>query len=300
MQTSRGPVSTLRSGLRQRRALVSLVLLLLLLLLLCACGSQATRRGRRRYPDDEEAYRPSRRRVPVLIDARRLRDAVVERHRRARLRSDEEELRESLCEGREEDPVIFLQLVIARRWHYYWLCSSPRAERAATETGRLALRRWVGRIRQRAVEQAADCRPESETQMFRKSHVSGVRAIAYCGGRIVLRFFDGSRKSLSYGVQRSAGGSNVAGAQCPICRCGPTDGRPTSCPRPKRCPKQVCPTCDCSKKERAAGEQGFWQGVGKACKRICRLTYERCREINPNTALCHQVREYCNQTCAKR
>ena len=51
---------------------------------------------------------------------------------------------------------------------------------------------------------------------------------------------------------------------------------------------------------RAAGEKGFWQGVTKACRRICTLVYKKCRSIDPKTAMCYRVSEYCAETCAKK
>jgi hypothetical protein len=39
--------------------------------------------------------------------------------------------------------------------------------------------------------------------------------------------------------------------------------------------------------------------VDKACKRICDLVYKRCRSINPNTALCYQLSEYCAVECVR-
>jgi hypothetical protein len=48
-----------------------------------------------------------------------------------------------------------------------------------------------------------------------------------------------------------------------------------------------------------AARKGFYQGVGKACARICRMTYEKCRSIDPKTAMCHMLQEYCTKNCTK-
>jgi hypothetical protein len=39
--------------------------------------------------------------------------------------------------------------------------------------------------------------------------------------------------------------------------------------------------------------------VEKACRKICQDIYNKCRSINPQTAMCYQLSEYCATTCGK-
>jgi len=66
------------------------------------------------------------------------------------------------------------------------------------------------------------------------------------------------------------------------------------------CPKPApCPTINCENAARTAFEQGEKKGKQHACQGICQVVYHKCREINPNTALCYQVSEFCAETCGK-
>ena len=48
-----------------------------------------------------------------------------------------------------------------------------------------------------------------------------------------------------------------------------------------------------------AGKAGFKQGIDKACKRICDMIYKKCRSVDPKTAMCYTLSEYCATECAK-
>jgi len=48
-----------------------------------------------------------------------------------------------------------------------------------------------------------------------------------------------------------------------------------------------------------AGKMGFDQGVAKACARICKMIYDECRRLNPKTAMCHMLSEFCASRCSK-
>ena len=48
-----------------------------------------------------------------------------------------------------------------------------------------------------------------------------------------------------------------------------------------------------------AGKKGFWQGVKKACGRSCKMIYDECHRVDPKTAMCHMMSEYCHNHCSK-
>ncbi|MCC6750826.1 MAG: hypothetical protein IT371_24425 [Deltaproteobacteria bacterium] len=294
--------------------------------------------------DGEGSRERESRRVPVLIDAKRLPDAVVEQNRTGKPRDDLESLRQSLCEGREDERVVFYQLVVSTHWHYYWVCGDKKAQRAATEDGDEKLRSWVKRLEKQAAAESAGCAAGSRQRLFKQTHESGTRVKAYCDGQLVLRFPDGGKKTVAFASQAPAGSGPAAGGEnpdagdaadgdgdgdgaaqpatqppvvqaqppatgrrggaCPPCAACPACPAQRPCPPQRACPAPppcpACPACDCSTKAREAGEKGFWQGVQKACKRICTLVYQKCRAINPSTALCYQVAEYCAGACDKK
>ena len=264
-------------------------------------------RDRRRRRRRRRRRTRSRRSAAVLIQARRIAGAVVENSRSGRPREDLDELRQTLCEEREDDAVIFYQLVVSTQWHYYWLCSERRPQRAATPQGKRALLRWANALSRRAEAASAECRPGSRRRLFRETHESGTRARAYCDGRVVLSFPDGGKKTRYFTVAGAAAPPRRAArtrvdpgrSVCPVCTPCPTVSRPRDCPRPRPCPPpRQCPNPQAQ--IRAAQQKAFWQGVKKACKRICTMVYKKCRSINPKTALCYQVSEYCAENCAKK
>ncbi|MCA9666112.1 MAG: hypothetical protein KC503_11010 [Myxococcales bacterium] len=274
-----------------------------------------SRRTSRRRRRSRSRSRSARRDVPVLIDAKRLRDAVVETTTSGQPREDIARLRRTFCEGREDDAVVFYQLVVSTHWHYYWICSDRRPQRAATSVGSSRLSTWVRRVERRAASEGAVCTSGSQRVLFRETHESGARAKASCDGRIVIRFPDrfkvtrfftpgggGSR----YASRRTAPTNNSSGGvyqRCPPCRCPRSSSagdcpQPRPCPPPRQCPR--CPVADCRAKELAGKKAGFWMGVGKACQRICGLIYKKCRSINSKTAMCHMLQGFCEQNCSKR
>lgn len=286
---------------------------------LCAGCAQGSKNRRSDDPGGDGS-------APVLIDARRLPDAVVQRSRRGERRHDLRELRTAFCEGREDDPVIFYQLVVSRHWHYYWLCSESEARRAATREGAERLREWIREVRGRATDERDRCAPQSTERMFRTRHESGLRVSAYCDGALILIYPDGGRMKLSLGGSRqTAGGgastggtrtpparhsssgspsgggggrvsSSGGGGRCPPCPRSSSGGRP-KCPPPKLCPAcKKCESCPAKNSKAACAEYGrgaFWQGVKKACRAICTNLYKRCRKLNPKTSMCYQLSEYC-------
>lgn len=299
-------------------------------------------------------------RAPLLIQEERLADAAVERNRTGRVRRDVAALRERLCEGHEDDPVIFYQLVVSRHWHYYWVCSSTRVKRAATRRGVRILESWLRKVKKRAGRESAECEPGNADKMFRERHESGIVVHAYCDGVMIVRYPDRSKITITYrgggggGTGRTGGnypsvgpvqrsrtpvqpprrvtptGPGVAVSpptttRCPTCppqrACPPQRGCPPqrSCPPQRVCPRcpprRICPRCPPPKpcprcpapntKEtcKVFGEKAFWHGVKSACQRICTSIYKKCRSINPKTAMCYQLSEYCatlRGVCGKR
>ena len=259
--------------------------------------------------------------TPVLVNLQRLSDAVVETSTSGVPRTNVARLRRIYCEERSGDPVIFFQLVVSTHWHYYWICSDRRPHRASTPEGVSRLRKWLIGFRMQAANESAGCSGARHTPILQGTHESGTRSVAYCDGQLVLHFPDGGQSKKIF--QTRAGGGSYrptpggytpsSGGTCPACpaqrRC-PSPGAMEcpECPRCKtcpqcRCPKPLpCPKCpppDCTKQTLAAGRKGFIQGVRKACKRICHKIYGKCRSINPKTAMCHMLQEYCMANCAK-
>lgn len=260
--------------------------------------------------------------LPVLIDADRAVDAVVESNRTGRPRTDIEELREMLCEGRGAEPIIFYQLIVSRHWHYYWLCSSRIPLRAATTKGTQQLAKWLDRMDHQAKLQSAECVTKNQRSLFSMRHESGIRATAQCNGRIILRFPDGEKKTRFFVSNVEEGKSppkdavdeeTVSQQQCPACPLCPTCPRAEGCPLSPPCPVQqecpLCPKClpqkDCPKMQsspdldcRSFGQAAFAQGVRKACDFFCPQMYKKCRKtMGQQSAICHQLTEFCSQTC---
>ena len=198
---------------------------------------------------------------PVLIDADLVSETVIVTSRTGKVQDNLANIRQEVCEGREDDPVIFYQLVVSDEWHYYWLCSKSKPIRAATSGGAKKLGSWVKRMREQAVADSNRCGTDISKRLFKKIHASGVQAKAYCNGSMVLRFPDASKKSFSFpvtgggetqtGTNNDGGGGQTAAGGCPTC--------PT-CP-PERC------------------KNSYSRGVGAACRRICTLIYKKCRAL---------------------
>ena len=261
--------------------------------------------------------------TPVLVNLQRLPDAVVETSTSGVPRNSVSRLRRIYCEERSGDPVIFFQFVVSTHWHYYWICSDMRPHRASTPVGASRLRKWLGGFRIQASNESAGCSSRRHTPILQGTHESGTRAVAYCDGQLVLHFPDGGRSNKTFQARAGGGGYRAqptpqpSSGTCPQCPRCPSAGsgrcpqcpqcrvcqRCKVCPPPRRCPPpRVCPKCpppNCTKQVLAAGRKGFGQGVRKACKRICRKIYNKCRSINPKTAMCHMLQEYCANNCAK-
>ena len=260
--------------------------------------------------------------TPVLINLQRLPDAVVETSTSGVPRTNVARLRGIYCEERSGDPVIFFQLVVSTHWHYYWICSDRRPHRASTPVGASRLRKWLSGFRLQAANESAGCASARHTPILQGTHESGTRSVAYCDGQLVLHFPDGGSSNKTFQARSSGGGTyrpqpgNSGGGTCPVCppqrQCpSPGSRQCPQCPQCRRCkicpecrcPKPIpCPKCpppSCTKQTLAAGRKGFIQGVRKACKRICRKIYGKCRSINPKTAMCHMLQEYCAANCAK-
>jgi hypothetical protein len=243
----------------------------------------------------------------VSISYDQLPDAVVERNDSGIPRENVDRMREILCEGREGDDVLFYRLVVSKHWHYYWLCSESRARRISSPYGNRHATKWLKGFKRRARALSDGCQAGASKPLLRGTHESGVRAVAFCDGRIVLRFPDGGKTIKSFGGgQRVASSASVPRScpSCPICpRVGsrecPDCPQPRPCPPPRVCPRcPPPPKCDCKPSNVEAGRKGFWMGVNKACKRICILIYKKCRSIDPKTAMCHMLSEYCKESCA--
>jgi len=246
----------------------------------------------------------------VNVRYKRLPDAVVQTSSTGKPRKSIGKLRRLLCEGREDDKVIFYLLKVSVHWHYFWLCSETRGRRASSRKGAKRVRRWLQGFKQQAESDSGGCKSASDKAVLQGNHESGIQATAHCNGQLVLQFPDGGRGIRTFTSQLGGGagggtgdvGSGSSDCACPRCPICPQVGRACpDCPTPQPCPRcpplKECPACDCSKQTLEAGRKGFGQGVAKACKRICKLVYDKCRQINPNTALCHQVSEYCSVTC---
>jgi hypothetical protein len=253
-----------------------------------------------------------------------LREAVQEESLDGRPRRNVEKLREALCEGQQSEPKVFYHIVVSSHWHYYWICSDPRPHKASSTSGAKNLRGWLEGFQRQARIMARDCPPGSGRHLLKGTHESGILINGFCDGRIVLSYPDGDERTVRFADGSPAGEASGApvpspvrrpppapdpgGRACPPCgacpstRCRSAAHCPAcpACPPPRACPAPPpCPACDCSKPALAAGQKGFRQGVEKACKRICDMLYKKCRSIDPNTALCYQVSEYCAAECPK-
>lgn len=258
---------------------------MLVLLATCwSCGHGSNNKGA-----DSEDPRGDR---FVLIDAKRLPDAVVQRVTLKELEepnpADIAQVRESVCDG-EAVEMIFYQLVVSRDWHYYWLCSENSSVRAMTRRGEQKLSNWLAQLEAKAHKKLGGCAAGSSKRILSEQHESGIIAHVYCDGVLMLAFPDGGEQSLKLGK------TSVAQRLQPRERPGPapstqaTTSAKCECPA---CPKaKVCPTV--AKNCRAYGEKAFWLGVRKACNKICPSIYAECRKTNPKGSLCHQLSEYC-------
>jgi len=241
----------------------------------------------------------------VRINFQRLPDVVVETSTSGIPRNDVIRLRNELCEGREDDPVIFFQFIVAGHWHYYWICSSNTASRASSTSGKQRLQRWLGGFKRDAASQVSNCARQEHVRLLKGSHESGIRATAYCDGQIVLRFPDGGRRELYFnasarGRDRYSGGSR--GRSCPACPACPTSRgrRCPACPPPRSCPPpRTCPPCDCSREAAIVARKSVKSWVSNKCRGLCDQIYKKCRSINPNTSLCYMISEYCATNCVK-
>jgi hypothetical protein len=295
----------------------------LLLLLLVVGGCPATQSGSTR--DDDEggekgesgseggAADDEEDTTKVHIPYKKVPNAIIENSTGKGPRRDVARTREQLCEGRDTEDKIFYQVIFSKNWYYYWLCSEPKARRASTKSGAKGLNGWINGFKRQAAIHARACEAGSANKCFAGSHESGIQSSAYCDGRVVLAFPDGDTKLLRFKTPASGGSEgkvdggdegDTSTATCPPCpTCPSVRGRcadcpaPTPCPPPRACP--VCAACDCRAKEADAGKKGFAQGVKKACARICNLIYNKCRSINPGTAMCHMLAEYCSTDCSK-
>jgi hypothetical protein len=273
----------------------------------------------------------------VKIRHKELPDAIRENSDGGRPRHDPVKLRQALCEGYQDQPKIFYHLTVSTHWHYYWICSEERPYRVSTKRGSKNLESWLRGFKKQASVQSQDC-SGSHSKALNGNHESGIQAVAHCDGRIVLSFPDGGQTQTKYRTQAGRnpepdepGGARTdpvddgtttahcppcpacpRGRECPVCEsCPPQRVCPTrrACPQPPPCPPppacpppRVCPPpppCNCQPAAVEAGKKAFRQGVDRACKRICDMVYKKCRSINPNTALCYQVTEYCAVECPK-
>jgi hypothetical protein len=302
--------------------------LLLLLVVALACPATQSGSTRSRSSDDESEEKEGdadKESSPkddedsddggkVRISHKTLPDAVVETSSNGRPRKDLNKMRRIICEGHEDAPKIFYHVIVSTHWHYYWLCSDNQTHRVSTKTGAQSLRKWIKGFQREAGVMSRDCPQGSSKKHLTGTHESGIHAIAFCDGRITLTYPDGEKKTIRFSSQASetpdATGGDDGDSRSPeptppsVGRCPPcpaAKARPCpECPPPPACPPpKECPVCDCRNKELAAGQKGFKQGIDKACAKICQLIYQKCRSINPNTALCYQVSEFCAASCGK-
>ncbi|MBW2733772.1 MAG: hypothetical protein JRH20_15395 [Deltaproteobacteria bacterium] len=229
-------VAIMRSMLRPEIRLIAIALLLSL----GACGHTSAGGG-------------SGAKAPLLIQEERLPEAVVQRNRNGRIRKDIAALRDRLCVGHEEDPVIFYQLVVSHHWHYYWVCSSTRVKRAATRRGVKILQGWLRRIKKRARRESSECEAGNADKMFRQRHTSGIVVKAYCDGVLIVRYPDRSRITVAYSGRGAGGGGAGSPSRGDYPSVGPVEragapirsantARCPTCPPPQRCPAQrACP-----------------------------------------------------------
>ena len=247
----------------------------------------------------------------VQIPYPRLPDAVVEHSSSGVPRNDPAHLRSIFCQARGADQIIFYHLVVSRHWHYLWLCSEQRPRRISSTWGANRLKRWLRTFKNQAISNSAGCGSPTQVVILRGSHESGIRAVAHCDGQIGLTFPGGGRSSLAFQgstavVSPGGGYRQPAPSQgsCPVCRPCRTTSRQQCpacrCPPQRRCPPQKeCPPKDCRQEIMAAGQKGFKQGVVKACRGVCQEIYNKCRSIDPKTAMCHMISEHCAEKCGK-
>ena len=248
----------------------------------------------------------------VVVNYNQLTDAMVEPNESGIPRQNVDNLRRILCEGRDAQTMIFYRLIVATHWHYYWLCSDTQARRASSSYGARHIRRWLKNFKRQAATMSAGCRMGAA--VLKGNHESGVRATAYCDGRLVLIFPDGGKTTKSFSSQGYGGGGGggvpTAGTaeNCPPCPATRSGGGYAGgdCPPPKVCPVcavcQACPPpkpCDCKPEVVKMGKKFWWDGVNKACGRYCKMIYTECRRINPKTAMCSMLQEHCEKHCAK-
>lgn len=280
----------------------------------CATTSTGVPEGAAKSPDYSAGYPNAD--IPVLIRARRAAESVVEANSSGRPRTDLAELRDTACRGRRNQALIFYQMVVSKQWHYYWLCSELNPRRASTREGGQSLRRFVDALTGRAQTESASCASGARRKLFGEKHESGIRANAYCDGKIVLTYPDGGRSERQFSLQQAASavGScpscpsvpsvppcqpcRASTRECPACaQCPPARVCPSAprCPAPRSCPPQKPrATADC----RSYGQAAFGQGVRKACSAFCPLMYKRCRRVmGKQSAICHQLQEYCEAKC---
>lgn len=258
-------------------------------LLLLGCVFSGCLYGRKQQRGDRGDERERR---FVLIDARRLPEAVVHRVGLGNLEvpkaADIDEMREALCGGLE-DRVIFYQLVISRHWHYYWLCSQDEPVRAMTPQGDQMLRIWLLQVQRRTLGDLPRCARGSTNRIFSQQHASGVTARAYCDGVVILLFPDGGEKTFE---AHRGPLSATARTQARDPR-GPTNPEPA---RPTATTPPGAPACARDNTVAACrefGERAFWQGVGQACAKICPALFTKCRALAPGSDICHKLSEHC-------
>lgn len=277
-----------------------LCVLLVVIFMGCATGG----RGK----SDRRAHQLDR--ASVLVDARRLPDALIEEVDSADdIRDDIDSLREKICDRRLGDKVIFYQVIVAREWHYYWLCSSKQTLRGATRRGARDFGYWLDDIKRKARNDIGDCAPNSRRLMFKRQHKSGVIAGVYCDDVLLLKHPDRSKHVLSFKKSEPSLGRRASCPPCPRVRsnsrcpsCPPQRACPTQrrCPPQRACPpRRACPPVKrCPAKNTPAacakfGRQAFWKGVDGACKKICDAVHKRCRAVYPNTAACQMIKDHC-------
>ena len=253
----------------------------------------------------------------VKVRHKELPDAIRENSDGGRARHDARKLRQALCEGYQDQPKIFYHLIVSTHWHYYWICSDDRPHRVSSRKGKKSLETWLRGFKKQATVQSQDCSGGARKALT-GNHESGIQAVAYCDGRIVLSFPDGGQTQTNFRSQARVSDTTpddgstsppptddgTVTAHCPPCptpstvrgRC-PDCPVCAACPPPKACPPP--PPCNCQPAALDAGKKAFRQGVDRACKRICDLIYKKCRSINPNTALCYQLSEYCATECVR-
>ena len=111
-----------------------------------------------------------------------------------------------MCEGREDDRVIFYKLKVSRHWHYFWLCSETKGRRASSKVGAKRVQTWLRGFKRQASSLSAGCNSGSRKPVLRGTHESGIRATAHCDRQIILRFPDGGQGVRSFSSSGGSGG----------------------------------------------------------------------------------------------